>query len=881
MGAFSVCADSFSDSEIVSLSFESGPDCCDQNGVAGSYLKTDAGSSELFRAFGSLISGPVTVSCWIKIDSFPENGAAAWTDQSPMTVYRMYPAGHDVAAYCRIYKKRVRVSYYQSGVLDINLDGVTELETDQWYHITVTDDGVREIRLYVNGVLDAKASNGFSRPAWVGINLVQMGGRRHLLGGLDELRVFNKSLLSEQVTGLMKEGVRSSDLSEIQNSTSKSSSLYGWYPALKVKDNVLHPLIDQLCCSATVLPWYGANSKDLLLRGADNMLGTRTAVYRYLGEHQGLPVYDSGTTIKNLPGKNYQAVVRENGLFDIYANGYETIYGKKSIIRYVNCGVAGAPKFGEAELVFVDGEDISSALGSRQLSGWCITDVDGDQTPDLLFAGITVPGEGYWPFGQSPWSGRDMPHIGAGKGYDVRGQWLGGHRISEVFWAKGSRNRNGDLSFSNSQMVYDRMTGNSLKWLSGESERALNVIECEGKRYLLQTGSVDEILAFQMQWEDGDLVCAAAENVLGSGPTVRETYFPAKVVVEDMDNDGVPEILLDGNPGRIVMLKGSRIGAFEEVGSVLMKGGSVAGDTLVAPCRVDWTGNGADDLIVGDASGWLVFWPGTDDATVYGTPTFMRTGDEVVHHQAGYSGSIQGPNEKRWGYLKPTVGHWNGDSKPDLISNDIEGRLFLYERTDDPMVLTSPVPFALNGKPLQIAWRAGPAIIDSKYAYGGAVQSALLLVDWNGNLSVGVPHQPGGTNFSSIDKLTYEDGSPMIMCGPAGHWGRTCVSVVDWDEDGVWDVVCGSINGCNLYILGEKLSSGGTTPLFIRNIGSNSDPVFARPVPIRKADGSLLNFRIHTATPWPTDLDGDGRLDLLVGAEDGKVYSLYRDDLSW
>ena len=46
-----------------------------------------------------------------------------------------------------------------------------------------------------------------------------------------------------------------------------------------------------------------------------------------------------------------------------------------------------------------------------------------------------------------------------------------------------------------------------------------------------------------------------------------------------------------------------------------------------------------------------------------------------------------------------------------------------------------------------------------------------------------------------------------------------------------------------------------------------------------KKSGNRLAFGCHNATPWVTDLDGDGRPDLLVSAENGKVYAFRHDEI--
>ena len=63
-------------------------------------------------------------------------------------------------------------------------------------------------------------------------------------------------------------------------------------------------------------------------------------------------------------------------------------------------------------------------------------------------------------------------------------------------------------------------------------------------------------------------------------------------------------------------------------------------------------------------------------------------------------------------------------------------------------------------------------------------------------------------------------------------------------------------------------------------MGTRAKPAFAAPVAFRIANsGKRLAFGWHNATPWATDLDGDERPDLLVSAENGKVYAFRRDEI--
>ena len=90
-----------------------------------------------------------------------------------------------------------------------------------------------------------------------------------------------------------------------------------------------------------------------------------------------------------------------------------------------------------------------------------------------------------------------------------------------------------------------------------------------------------------------------------------------------------------------------------------------------------------------------------------------------------------------------------------------------------------------------------------------------------------------------------------MALGHAGSSGRRKIELVDWDGDGDLDLITDSDAG----------------PVWYENIGTVERPVM-------KLRGLLLphKFDGHNPTPYVADWNGDGRLDLIVGPEDGFFY---------
>jgi len=116
-----------------------------------------------------------------------------------------------------------------------------------------------------------------------------------------------------------------------------------------------------------------------------------------------------------------------------------------------------------------------------------------------------------------------------------------------------------------------------------------------------------------------------------------------------------------------------------------------------------------------------------------------------------------------------------------------------------------------------------------------------------------------GWGFGARRTLGTRHGEPLFVRQDVEK-RATALAVADWDGDGDADLVVGNIEGWVFWI---------------ENEGSARDYRFARPVRLA-AEGVEIAAGGGDAGPALGDWDGDGDLDLLVGAGDGSV-TLFRN----
>ena len=60
--------------------------------------------------------------------------------------------------------------------------------------------------------------------------------------------------------------------------------------------------------------------------------------------------------------------------------------------------------------------------------------------------------------------------------------------------------------------------------------------------------------------------------------------------------------------------------------------------------------------------------------------------------------------------------------------------------------------------------------------------------------------------------------------------------------------------------------------MWLKNVGSNENPLFKRPEYIKDGDGTYMNIGHHVCMPILVDWDKTGKNDILISGESGMFY---------
>jgi hypothetical protein len=280
-----------------------------------------------------------------------------------------------------------------------------------------------------------------------------------------------------------------------------------------------------------------------------------------------------------------------------------------------------------------------------------------------------------------------------------------------------------------------------------------------------------------------------------------------------------------------------------------------AGQDLVVygysvPCYVDWDSDGLPDLVVGEgADGYP-----TGKVRVYlnggsiSEPTFsaffyvQSAGTDLSWPALGCLG------------LFPRVLDWDGDGRKDLLVGTNEGLVRIYLN-----VASDSAPAFDAGTTLQFGLESNKVDIDV------GDRATPVCVDWNND---GRRDLLIGSYYGFVYKLINEgsDTSPdFLSMGFVSASGgilevpgyRSSPVVQDLNDDGKKDLLTGNTDG---------------ELLLYANEGSDAAPNFSSCQLVEAAGVPIDLPGEARSRPFVCDWTGDGYLDVLIGAEDGKIH---------
>jgi hypothetical protein len=407
-----------------------------------------------------------------------------------------------------------------------------------------------------------------------------------------------------------------------------------------------------------------------------------------------------------------------------------------------------------------------------------------------------------------------------------------------------------------------------------------NPVDWFGKGVLDIVGGdfLDTITLFRSV--DGAL--AAGEKLKVGGQTYHADLCMIQPRVVSWHKDGRPSLVVGEEDGTVAFLENvaprpeaprfEQVRYFEQLEPFLKSG------ALSRPVSVDWNGDGKLDIVAGNSAGYIQFFEnvGTKSTPAFEDKGYLKADGKVIRRMAGPNGSIQGPAEAKWGYSNPSVADWDLDGKLDILVNDIWGSVHWYRNIGakgEPRLAAAadievewegaPPKPAWNwwnpvGKQLVTQWRTTPRVVD--WDRDGLPD--LVMLDHEGFLALYRRARRDGKLVLLPPERIFKDpaGSPLLLSrGAAGRSGRRKIDLADWDGDGDLDLITDGTNGADWF----------------QNTGTQEKPVFT-------FRGMLNVTRLiagHNPCPNVADWNGDGRLDLLIGGEDGFFYYFERGNL--
>jgi len=267
------------------------------------------------------------------------------------------------------------------------------------------------------------------------------------------------------------------------------------------------------------------------------------------------------------------------------------------------------------------------------------------------------------------------------------------------------------------------------------------------------------------------------------------------------------------------------------------------------PSFVDWDNDGDNDLVIGEGSGSF-----TGKVRVYlntGTASNPQfSGSAYVQSGAG---ALTCAGSGCLGCF-PRVVDWNGDGKKDLLIGLADGKVkvFLNIGTDQNPTFDAGT-FVQVGPPgskanIDVGDRATPSAVD----WNSDGRKDLVVGALDGKIHLFINEGTDAAPDFRAQTFARANGSDLLV-----PLSRSSPDVLDLDGDGKKDILTGNTEG---------------QLLFYTNTGTDAEPNFAGYESVESYGVAIDLPDTPRSRPFVCDWTGDGYLDVLIGAGDGKVH---------
>ncbi len=487
---------------------------------------------------------------------------------------------------------------------------------------------------------------------------------------------------------------------------------------------------------------------------------------------------------------------------------------------------------------------------------WRYVDYEGDGDQDLIV-------------GVGDWTDYGWDHA-----YDNHGRWRNGPLHGYVYLIE---NRGSKTKPDYAEDPVRLTAGGGEIDVYGWPSPNFADFDNDGDLDLICGEFLDGFTFFENQGSRSKPVYAAGRRLLAENgkPLVMDLQMITPTAI-DWDRDGDIDLVVGDEDGRVAFIENTLSDSggeptanpsFKSPVYFQQQADTLKFGALATPFAYDWDRDGDQDLLCGNTAGYIGWFEnqgdGSDGLPVWSAPKLLNVssqqGDRPFRVLAGPNGSIQGPCEAKWGYTTLSVADWDADGDGDILYNSIWSKLGLLLQEGSSLMEASVDLGVSERAPEwywwnQVAgdsltqWRTTPIAVD----FDGDDSLDVVALDQLGFLTL---RRRGGP----AERLFVDEDLQPICLNPStcGRSGRVKLAVGDWDGDSRLDVIVNSQNAT-----------------WYRNCLTHDGKVVLKKI----GDLARRNVAGHTSSPALCDFDRDGKLDLVVGAENGRLYHIKHQD---